>query len=420
MVRLPVTCPQALFKSYLLMLLLIQVFLYKSPCNVPRVLDVNNCPLHNVVHDISSFPQYYDPIYYPHFHPEIYDSPMAIKGWIEDALNSHVSACPTCFGRRVDSSVRYSVQWRESLADFFVCVILNGKLKQCLISLKDLQSPRYTHCRVLVRLFEKRHGLPPKLACVKFTAPPTNVFYIVANKEPAWLHYSEAWYCLHLTHLSLPILTATVKRLKLGSSLVYRSKEKCVSKIVDHFMLERNAYHSTYKHHFGPTPRDNIRLFVQFMEVLYGKDIATLLRETPFLISAQANRNLNFTKDSHLAWFNESTKELSRRLHSFSMHCIVSYINKIPGHRRPVLDSSSSHPKILNSLIDHILRRVSYLFSLKIASICEIVLALDPRILFEDEPCKEVLMNSVIELEYGTEVFLCLATPLFKGNDQRN
>jgi hypothetical protein len=107
---------------------------------------------------------------------------MAIKEWIEDALNSHVSVCPACFGKYVNSSVRYSVQWRESLAGFFVCVILNGKLKQCMVSLKDLQSPKYTHCWVLFRLFEK--CLLPKWRRVIFTASPTNVFNIVANKDP--------------------------------------------------------------------------------------------------------------------------------------------------------------------------------------------------------------------------------------------
>jgi len=190
----------------------------------------------------------------------------------------------------------------ESLAGFFVCVILNGKLKQCMVSLKDLQSPKYTHCWVLFRLFEK--CLLPKTRRVISTASPTNVFNIVANKDPTWLHYSEASYCLHLMHLSLPILTATVKNLQLGSSLICRSKEKCVSKIVDHFMLERNTYYSIYKN---------------------GKDIAALLRETPFLISAQANRNLIFSKDSVLAWFNETAEELFWRLHSsrFSIQCIV-------------------------------------------------------------------------------------------------
>ena len=57
------------------------------------VLDVDDCPLHNTVHDITMFSKYYDPIYHPQCYPEIFESPMAVKQWIESALNSHVLDC---------------------------------------------------------------------------------------------------------------------------------------------------------------------------------------------------------------------------------------------------------------------------------------------------------------------------------------
>ena len=79
-----------------------------------RVLDdVNDCPLHNTVHDITMFSKYYDPIYHPQCYPDIFESPMAVKQWIESALNSHVLDCPGCLFKLecLNSSVRYSVQW---------------------------------------------------------------------------------------------------------------------------------------------------------------------------------------------------------------------------------------------------------------------------------------------------------------------
>lgn len=341
---------------------------------MPRVLDVDDCPVHDIVHDICLFPKYYDPIYHPCCHLQIFESPMAVREWIENALNSHVTVCSACLQKKMNSSVRYSVQWRESQAGFLVCVILNGRFKQCIVHVTDIQSAKYTHCWVLSRLYEK--CLSPKLR-VTFTAPPveaTNVFNSVANKVPAWLHYSEALYHLHLSYLSLPILSGTVKKLQQANWQILRNKQRCVSKIVDHFILERNTHYSTCTHRVSTTLRDNICSFVDCMEVLYGKDVAALLRETPFSISAQANRNLNFSCNSELSWFNESVENLARRLRSFTMQCIVSHIEKIPGHRRPTSNSSGSHQKILNCLVDHILRRVSYLFTLKMASICEIVL----------------------------------------------
>jgi hypothetical protein len=87
---------------------------------------------------------------------------------------------------------------------------------------------------------------------------------------------------------------------------------------------------STSTHRGSTTFRDDIRLFVGRMELLYGKEVAALLRETPFSISAQANRNLDFSSDLELSWFKESVEHLARRLRSFSMQCIVSHMEKIP------------------------------------------------------------------------------------------
>jgi hypothetical protein len=101
--------------------------------------------------------------------------------------------------------------------------------------------------------------------------------------------------------------------------------------------------------------------------------VAALLREAPFTIGPQVNRE-SICSDKSL-WFNETVDELVRRLHSFSMESILTHIKKIPAHRRPAYNSKSVC-KTLNSLIDHILRRVSHLFDLQMAPLCELVLAL--------------------------------------------
>ena len=245
---------------------------------------------------------------------------------------------------------------------------------------------------MLSRLHEKC------LSCVVITAPAhletTTIFNVVAKKNPSWLYYSEASYRLHLSQLSVLTLAAAVKLcLQLGGRQIRDlKKESCVSKIVDNFVLEHDAYISASRDNFSV----NISSFVHHMEVLYGEDIAMLLRETPFTISLHTNHDLNFSKDSELSWFNETVEELVWRLNSFPIQCIISHINKIPGHRRPIYNPSRSHRKILNTLADHVLQRVSYLFNLKFGFICEIVLAFDPGIVFAEDPSKESLINSVI------------------------
>jgi hypothetical protein len=389
---------------------------------VPYILDVNDCPLHNVVHDIALFPKYYDPIYHPHCYPEIFETPMTVKDWIESALKSHASACHGCLSKGLSFGIRFSVQWRGSY--FVVCSFLNGKLNQCTVSLEDLESHYYTHCWLLSRLRGKCSSLNSRVLSTAPSLPleNANVFNIIANKDPTWLCYSNASYRLRLSQLSVSILADAVKSCSLPSSQVIpRKKEMYISKIVDHFISERNRYILTSRAKFSSTPRDNVCSFVDRMEHLYGQNVAALLREPPFAISSQLNRgSFPFDELSYQPelWFNETVDELIRKLNSFTIESIVSHIKKIPVHRRPTY-STTSRRKTLNSLVDHVLRRVSYLFSLKIAQVCELILALDPRLAFEEEPSRDVMINKAVGYEYGPEIYLCLSSPSLSINDRR-
>ena len=69
-------------------------------------------------------------------------------------------------------------------------------------------------------------------------------------------------------------------------------------------------------------------------------------------------------------------------------------------HHRLLYNSKSVY-KTFNSLTDHILRRVSHLFDLKMAPLCKLVLVLDPRLSFEQEPLRETL---IVGYEYGFEI----------------
>ena len=171
-----------------------------------RVVDVKDCPLHNVVHDVALFPIYYDPIYHPHCFPEIFESPSSVKQWIDSALNSHVSVCQACLSKGLKSGIRFSVQWQGS--HFVVCAFLNGKLKQCILSLKDLEKSNYTHCWLLSRLSGKCFPLRPHVV----QSPETGLIFNVSivNEDPKWLYYPDATYRLHLSQLSVSVLAVAV------------------------------------------------------------------------------------------------------------------------------------------------------------------------------------------------------------------
>ena len=43
---------------------------HNASCQVSQVLDLDNCPPHNIVHDILQYPNYYSALYYPECFPE--------------------------------------------------------------------------------------------------------------------------------------------------------------------------------------------------------------------------------------------------------------------------------------------------------------------------------------------------------------
>ena len=161
-----------------------------------------------MIHDIDLFPKYYDPIYHPCCHPKLFETPMAVKEWIESALNSHDDDCHRCLSKHINSSFRYSVQWRESY--FVVCTFLNGKLKQCTVSPKELISHNYTHCWLLSRLHGKTF---PLKSDVKIAPLLENegIFNVVAKEDPSWLYHSDAFYRLLLSQVSVSVLAAAIK-----------------------------------------------------------------------------------------------------------------------------------------------------------------------------------------------------------------
>ena len=100
-----------------------------------------------------------------------------------------------------------------------------------------------------------------------------------------------------------------------------------------------------------------------------------------------------------LLWFNEPIDELVRRLQTLSVESLLSNIKSIPAHRHPVYDRVS-HQKTSNSLVDHMLRRVSHLFSLGHSPLYETALALCCSLDSELELSPEDLIESIIRHEY--------------------
>ncbi|KAG1750870.1 hypothetical protein EDB19DRAFT_1677336 [Suillus lakei] len=74
-----------------------QVFIPKLPSVKSRVLPYKLCPPHDVIHDLESYPTYYDALYYPHYpsHSRIVSSlEMFYRGqvWFAQLSNYYAPA----------------------------------------------------------------------------------------------------------------------------------------------------------------------------------------------------------------------------------------------------------------------------------------------------------------------------------------
>ena len=216
----------------------------------------------------------------------------------------------------------------------------------------------------------------------------------VSEKElPAWLFYTEDLYTLHLSDLLVSDLASVAKHCFQSSNegTIPEKKSCYISIIVSHFLANRSNMISS-----SLSNGVSYHALTEVIEKTYGAIVAALLCEPPFVLAPFINRTLNV---SILFWCNESVDELVHCLQKISKKKLLENIKKIPIHRRPIVDRAS-HRKTSNALVDHILRRVSYLFSLSLSELCDIALSVSYSE-FEKKMSKELLIECVINYEYG-------------------
>ena len=350
----------------------------------------------------------YDPLYYPECYPEVFATPSSVKMWLETSLCSHISLCCLCSSTHQLLGVKFSVQWRDPY--YLVCAYADGKLKQCVVSLEDLQSKTYVHCQIVSRLCRASLVVPLSDPCI-------NVYSVIAQEEPAWIFHSEDLYHLHLSQLPAPVLASAAKSCSTSRDFqnIPHNKTSFISIIIDHFVSECGVFLAAVRD--GTVfSQDKMCAFVEHTEWLYGSSIAALLCELPFLLSPRLMHRPSVPEG--LQWFHESIDELVHRLHtSFSTDALLCELKKIPGHRQPVYDSVSRH-KTSDYLVVHVLCHVLHLFDIRMGPLSEIVLSLCPTLKFEHEPTQERLIRIIVENEYGSPIFKSLSKPVLSKKER--
>jgi hypothetical protein len=139
-------------------------FLCKRPSTNPRVLDANDCPPHNLAHDLTSYPLFYDPLYYPSHHSAVFATADTFCRWLESALVTHTHSCCKCRASTCAIAVTLHVlhiivSVDDTLMSFllptlspllaFIVVLLNGT------SYVRMGCPSRPACFLVL------HGIPP-------------------------------------------------------------------------------------------------------------------------------------------------------------------------------------------------------------------------------------------------------------------
>ncbi|KAI5980519.1 hypothetical protein EDC04DRAFT_2860007 [Pisolithus marmoratus] len=142
-------------------------FLHKQPC-------VASCPPDGP-HIPADYPLYYDPLYYPHEHVSIFETPIKFVTWLSKSLKSHHVHCVNCELEFAGCILFNNYSLKVSYALYCVCLMKSPEY---------FASASYTHC----------------LAC----SPSLNIAACVAqqmDRLPSWLQYSESVYMLNLLRL---------------------------------------------------------------------------------------------------------------------------------------------------------------------------------------------------------------------------
>ena len=73
------------------------LFLFKPPSVLPCILSASQCPPHNVLHGVTEYPLYYDPLYSPVDHTMLFESEQSVCQWLWHGLVVHWVGCSRCF-----------------------------------------------------------------------------------------------------------------------------------------------------------------------------------------------------------------------------------------------------------------------------------------------------------------------------------
>ena len=279
------------------------------------------CPPVDIPHAIDDYPNYYDPLYFPHLHPSVFENSRNFCNWLASALNNHKLMCHHC----------------PVVKD--VCVFYDGMIvsiacnaRSVTMSLQALQSAQYCHCTVVLKIV-KRDSLSV------FQYLPVRI-----SDLPSWFLYSS-----ELVKQQLMLMTVD-DLLSLGtfsiSRKLRRSKNLCVDALQSHILATKQhlcvlsseqletflTLDPTGTDASHPSNKSLVSLVSSYFLHLYGSSVAARLRFSPMSVYSFHG---NVSSDA-FPWLDCTVPELTQRLHGFSVDVLASIIRTLCYERTEV------------------------------------------------------------------------------------
>ena len=168
------------------------------------------CPPIETPHFAEDYPYYYDPLYFPHLHPSIFDNADHFSHWLASALNDHHRYCYRC------------------ITPMDVCVFYDGMVivitcsgRSVVLSLQSLENVSYHHCAVFSKIVQR-----DLLTMSDYLPLRTSDF-------PLWFYYSSDLVHQQLMSMPLQHLKQSARRTGLPD---LRNKKGCVDALRSHII----------------------------------------------------------------------------------------------------------------------------------------------------------------------------------------
>ncbi|KAG2142130.1 hypothetical protein BD769DRAFT_52350 [Suillus cothurnatus] len=365
------------------------LFLCKRPSTNARVLEIDDCPPHNLVHDITSYPLFYDPLYHPGDHVAVFATSDTFCSWLQSALVSHIHSCLGC-----RSSPRpIAVTWEAP----HINVSIDGTLLPFLPAY--FESRRYSHCSIFSHYQTSQSTVSMQACLSSFLA-----------RDPLWFSSPFEDYRNYLSALPASVLRTVARNL--GSDRMQtRRKDLCIDVIIQHVYAKRleisGLSDEAIAFRLGVRlPPDTLKFRATFIAAefihLYGAVVAASIRR-PSLDSVSIVNVANGASSHNFApWTSQPLQELTRRLEKLPRADIQSCIRALPRDLH-TLYNSHSHRKSCNALANYIRQRAMYLANVGAVPLCSIYLFHVPLPSTCDLSYDDIC-NAIIRCEFGNDV----------------